>query len=147
MKKALNFNERLVIQEAVNYLKKQNLPHRFETDLDSIKFFVTDQLGEGVMGKADMFYTNAIHISPSILENLMTYDRNKIPNNQLAMEQVVHELTHIYQFRYYRVFFWLLIIPGIRSLTVEKWANENGSKAAELLRKLYKKLRKNHAKS
>ena len=91
----------------------------------------------GVMGYTK-FFSNTIYISRDV-EVGLTWQGN----NEVAMSTVIHELTHRAQMLWCGGWLWpILQFPGLRDLTLEKWANENGRSAGLELEKAYMEMRR-----
>jgi len=118
-------------------------PYGFDSQLFSYEFY-SDQgmtVETGIMGYTT-FFSNRILLSPIIAEQLTWTNNNGVPNNETAMNTVIHELTHRRQMRWLKGFAWLFLnIPGI-DMTIERMARENGEAAEIILEKHYDELRK-----
>lgn len=144
-KKRLNLEEIAIIKRAISEIEKEDvLPNKIYDNIDKVVFYVDYNIkGTGILG-----YTrfNPVHynvsISPTIYKNLIAVDNNNIPNNEIALSTIVHELTHVCQIDSLGILFGALNLPIIRNFTTEKWANENTDIAVEYFSMLNDRLRK-----
>jgi len=132
--------ERVALQDAVMLLKDANLPYRFFQHVDSVEFFSDVTLSKSaILGHTTFLKPNRVILSPLISKGLVWTSNLGVPNNEVAMSTVVHELTHLQQFRDWKWFGWPIIhLPFLAKYTVEKWANENGVAANNYLSRQYR---------
>ena len=142
--------EKHCIEEAV-ILLKDNLPWDFRCNasieniglVQHIDFYKDKGMdGTAVLGYTTFFKPNEILLSPLIVDGLTWTNNQGIPNNESVMSTVIHELTHLRQMQWFYGLAWMFLnIPLVASSTIEKWANDNGAAATELLSKHYDGMR------
>jgi hypothetical protein len=124
-------------------LKCVKLPWGYYENIEDIVFYEDKgmTLDSGVLGHT-RFGSKRVILAPLIVDALKWKNMDGIPNNSIAMNTVVHELTHLAQMRWgYGILWAILNAPIICQYTIEKWANENGCKAEEQLQAIYNDLR------
>ena len=99
-------------------------------------------LDNGIMGYTK-FFGNRILLSSDIVSALKWKDTNGIPNNEMAMGIVVHELTHCNQMKWVFGLAWLILNIPIIDFFIEKWAKQNEQVATQSLLDTYDQLRNN----
>ena len=139
----LGEKERDAIDSAIKLLNGTKLPHKFFISSD-VKFFVDPTIAKSsILGHTTFFKPNRVILSPLISGGLAWTNNVGIPNNEMQMSTVIHELTHLQQFRTWKIYGWMIIhLPILNKFTVEKWANENGSAAKDFLEKKYNEQRR-----
>jgi hypothetical protein len=143
-------NLRKLTTEEVDYiyigiqnLRGADLPYKFHLEIDEIIFLEDPgmDLKNGILGYTK-FGTDRVLLSPIIVTALKHKDINGIPNNNDAMNTVIHELTHLQQMSWLGGLCWAFLnIPIISAFTIEKWATTNGTAAADYLENLYNEMR------
>ena len=99
-------------------------------------------LENGVMGYTSYLNPKEILLAEYLTEQI-SWEVSGIPNNEIIMSIVIHELTHSNQRKWLGGLAWLILnIPGIDKFTLEKWAVENENAAFEFLANKYKVMRK-----
>lgn len=132
------------VHDAVNLLKAAKLPNDWCYDLDGLEFYSDTgmTLDNGVLGYTTFLKPKRILIA-SYLADGLTWTASGVPNNEMAMSIVTHELTHTAQRRWMGGLVWLILnIPGIDRLTLEKWAVENEQDARDYLQHTYGEMRR-----
>ena len=88
------------------------------------------------------FLENRILLSPTVVSGLKWKDKRGIPNHEIPMGTVIHELTHRKQMSWLKGFAWLFLnIPGVDRFTIERWARQNEAAAVESLSEIYAEIR------
>jgi len=131
------------VRAAVELLKKESLPNEWRADLGGMKLFRDAGMtgDNGVMGYTSYLKPKEILIAGYLVDQLMW--GGEVPNNEMSMSTIVHELTHTAQRGWLFGLLWLVLnIPGIDRLTLERWAVENEEVAGEVLSKRYAEMRK-----
>ena len=133
------------IDTAVRLLSETKLPHRFFISSD-VKFFVDPTIVKsGILGHTTFFKPDRVVLSPLISSGLAWTNNVGVPNNEMQMSTIIHELTHLQQFRTWKIYGWMIIhLPFLNKFTVEKWANENGQAAKEFLENKYNEQRRSY---
>jgi len=143
--KRLTQEEFNIIRKAIDKIESANvLPNKIFKDFLEVVFYIDYSIdGTGILGYTKFNPVDRnVFISPTIYENLISVDNNNIPNNEIALSTVVHELTHVYQMYTLGFLFGALNLPIIRDLTTEKWAGENTNVAMEYFSMVNDNLRK-----
>jgi hypothetical protein len=124
-------------------------PHSFWGDTSDvfgrIDFYCDHGMSveSGVLGATSFLNSDRVLLSPLIVQGITWETTTGIPNNETAMNTVIHELTHLHQMRkWFGLFYLFLNAPWFSFFTLEKWANENGVFAQDRLTKLYNDMRK-----
>jgi len=110
----------------------------------TLKFFVDNGMNynNGVMGATYFFRPNIVYLSPTTAKALEWKSINGIPNNEIAMRTVIHELTHLQQMRvWYGLYYLILNAPWFSWFTLEKHAYENEEYVYRLLNKAYQNMK------
>lgn len=141
----LGLKERDAIDSAIKVLNEAKLPHKFFISPD-VQFFIDPTIVKsGILGHTTFFKPNRVILSPLISGGLAWMNDAGIPNNEMQMSTVIHELTHLQQFRTWKLYGWMIIhLPFLNKFTVEKWANENGQAAKEFLEDRYNEQRRSY---
>ena len=133
------------VQKAVKILKEQTvLPRAWKSDIEDIHFYKDSGMtvDNGVMGMTSFLKQKRILIASFLIEQL-TWESSGVPNNEMAMAIIIHELTHSDQMTWWGGLAYLILnIPGIDKLTLEKWAVENQNAAERFLQETYQEMRK-----
>jgi len=132
--------ERNDLQDAIKLLAEANLPHRFFFHVDSVRLFTDTTIGQSsILGHTTFLKPNRVILSPLISNALTWKSQLGVPNNEVAMSTIIHELTHLQQFRDWKWYGWPIIhLPFLAKYTVEKWACENGNAAKKYLERQYR---------
>jgi hypothetical protein len=126
------------IRKAIELLKDKT-PYPFWTE--DVDFYCDKGMSveNGVLGATTFLHKNRVLLSPLVIRIINWETTNGIPNNEVAMNTVIHELTHLQQMRkWYGLFYLLMNIPFICNFTLEKWACANGNSAQKILGEIYK---------
>ncbi|MBD3406155.1 MAG: hypothetical protein GF411_08525 [Candidatus Lokiarchaeota archaeon] len=137
--RSLTHKEITEIEIGVANLANRNLPWEFVSDLYGLQFCEDKgmNLDNGVMG-ATKFFSNRIMLSPDIVKQLCWKSVSGVPNNEVAISIIIHELTHRRQMKWMRGLAWpILNIPVLSSLTIERWARQNEKAAVDILSQIY----------
>lgn len=140
---AFTHEQMKAVHDAVNLLRAANLPNDWCCNLDGMQFYsdVGMNMENGVLGYTTFLKPKRILIA-SYLADQLTWNTSGVPNNEMAMAIVAHELTHTAQRRWLHGLLWLVLnIPGIDRLTLEKWAVENQNAAQDYLAATYREMR------
>lgn len=124
-------------------------PHKFYGEIFEefvmVEFFVDKGMlfNDGVLGATQFFHPNRVCLSPIIVDNI-GWEASGVPNNEIAMNTVIHELTHLKQMRIaFGIVYAVLNAPWFSFFTLEKWASENGDAAQNKLSDIYDEMRRN----
>lgn len=123
----------------VSNLRGVDLPWGWVKDISGLSFYEDKGMtvDTGIMGYTK-FFSNKILLSPLTVKGLLWKNIYGIPNNELSVSVVAHELTHRRQMQWLYGLAWAFLnIPFIDGLMIEKWARENEAAAREQLAKIY----------
>ena len=82
-------------------------------------FFWSPAMEDGdVMGCFTLLHPRAVYLKPH--EQTVPEMSDRIYWIELIFDTVVHELRHMWQWRFYSVFYILCALPGLRQLTLER---------------------------
>jgi hypothetical protein len=142
----LSKEEVMAIEDAVSLLRNANLPHGFYDRINEVEFFSDPTLkGSAILGQTTFFRSNRVILSPTIVQGLGWKNTHGVPNNELHMSTVIHELTHLQQFRDWKWYGWIIVhLPFLDRYTVEKWANQNGEAAHDYLSNAYQEMKRKY---
>ena len=129
------------MKKAISLLKNGNFPHKFFQYVEGVEFLVDPTIvNSSILGQTSFFSPNRVVLSPLVSKTLMWSNHFGVPNNEMAIETIVHELTHLQQIRDWKWFGWPIIhLPILNLYTVEKWAKENGIAARDYLESQYRR--------
>lgn len=131
------------LRDAVELLRGADLPHGWLSDLGGLAFYSDKGMTpeNGVMGMTSFLRSKEVLVA-EFLARQITWEASGVPNNEMAMAVVVHELTHLAQRRWLFGLAWLVLnIPGVDRLTLERWAVENQEAAQDFLAGRYREMR------
>lgn len=113
------------------------------SEFNTLEFYCDEGMkNSSILGYTQFFNNNRVLLNPVICNGLTHKNNAGIPNNEIEMNTIIHELTHLRQMRFCHGLLWPIInSPIIRDFTVEKWACENGSAATKILTESYDILR------
>lgn len=135
------------VYEAVDIIRN-HLPQDFygkrKCEINKVDFFIDNNMVEieGLKSVTQFFHKNRVCVSPLIASSLLWEDKNGIPFNEIAMNTIIYELTHLQQMRWLGgLIFIILKIPFVSWFTLERWAVQNATKATETLIDVYSEQR------
>jgi len=143
---SLTNEENEAIYKAVEALRDADLPHAFYDKVENVKFYSDPTLtGSAILGQTNFFQPNRVILSPVIVQGLTWTNNKGVPNNEIHMATVIHELTHLQQFRDWKWYGWIIVhLPFLNKYTVERWATQNGDASDKYLGDLYSSMKKEY---
>lgn len=138
-----------LIWDGVRMLGK-DMPYKFYgskfQEFKTLNFFTDNGMNyhNGVLGATYFLRPNNVYLAPMIVNTLTWTNNTGIPDNAVAFNTIIHELTHLQQMRIaYGLYYLLLNAPWFSWFTLEEQAVQNGHSAQTRLQTLHDNMRNN----